>query len=643
MAKGREHVVASTILVLVLAFAVKTGYLSERLQLPDLHHPTMDAKFHDEWAAGLAFGTWTANLERIRNEPYFRAPLYPYAVSGVYRVAGRNPTAVFFLQALLGAVNVALMFVVCRRLFGTRAGWIGSIVMIGYWPVTYFDAEMLIPVLAVALDLAFLLSLIIAMESTRVRFTLIAGLVLGLAAITRPNILLAAPVAGWFLTARAPVHRGRRLAAFVLGAVLAILPVTVRNGIVGHDFVPIASQGGGNFYIGNNPKSDGVTAVIPGTRADWWGGFEDWRAVATRAEGRALKPSEVSGYWYRRGVAFLIHDPRTAARLYVRKFRLLFGNGEVSNQRQMYFVREQSRVLSTLPVNFAFILAMSALGLVALVRTGRRAAWKEPRLLPHMLAIVYGLSVLIFFVSSRHRLPMAILLIPGAAVGCSAIIDAASRRVWRTLGGELVLALAIFTASMANPLHVGALAEARGQFDLGIDYMHDNDLGRASTWLDAAIASDPSYAPAWLARGRVNAWSDRLESALLDFERAAVLDSTLADVFLQTGVVLQKLGRHDEAGRAYRRALTLDPSSVEALNNLADVSFRQDQPETAKGYLARALALDPAFPNSLYGLGYYYELKGDRDRAIEFYRRAGDYEPARQRLQGLLESPIGGK
>ena len=203
----------------------------------------------------------------------------------------------------------------------------------------------------------------------------------------------------------------RLFAALALGTLAAVLPVTIRNRVVGKDIVPIAWQDGGNFYIGNNPESNGTTAVIPGTRADWWGGFDDWRRIAIEDEGRGLQPSEISRYWYRRGFDFLAHDPGAATRLYVRKLQLLLGNGEASNQEQMYFERNRSAVLSRLPVNFAMILALSAFGLVWLLRVRDRRA-----LIMHAMAATYALSVLIFFVSSRHRLPFAVFLIPGAAV-----------------------------------------------------------------------------------------------------------------------------------------------------------------------------------------------------------------------------------
>src|SRR5690606_17668163 len=53
------------------------------------------------------------------------------------------------------------------------------------------------------------------------------------------------------LRRRAPAPRGKHLLALVLGAVVVIAPVTLRNWIVERDFVLITANGGLNFYVGN--------------------------------------------------------------------------------------------------------------------------------------------------------------------------------------------------------------------------------------------------------------------------------------------------------------------------------------------------------------------------------------------------------
>ena len=93
-----------------------------------------------------------------------------------------------------------------------------------------------------------------------------------------------------------------------LGCLLPIVPVTIRNQVVGDDLVLISSQAGVNFYIGNNPLSDGRTAIVPGTPGGWWEGYHATIERAERATGRDLKPSPVSRYYF--GEAFaLTADP----------------------------------------------------------------------------------------------------------------------------------------------------------------------------------------------------------------------------------------------------------------------------------------------------------------------------------------------
>ena len=91
---------------------------------------------------------------------------------------------------------------------------------------------------------------------------------LGLSAIARPNVLLFGPAIVVWL---AIVHRREALRALIYvacvttGCLLVILPITIRNYVVGKDVALIATQGGVNFYIGNNPQADGRTAIVPGT------------------------------------------------------------------------------------------------------------------------------------------------------------------------------------------------------------------------------------------------------------------------------------------------------------------------------------------------------------------------------------------
>lgn len=621
-------------LVFAFALLIKLVYVEERLKLPDVDHPILDSLFHDQWARGLAFHQWTPDLERLQHEPYFRAPLYPYFLSAIYRTFGTGPGAVFTMQAVLGALTVSLMFLFCARAFDARVAWIAALVQIGYWPFTYHEAERLVPAISIPLDMLLLFLLARAARTRQMRDAGLVGVAAGLAAIARPTILIAFPFGlAWLAMQVKPAAWKRAVVAAAMAA-LVIAPVTVRNLTRGHDRVIIASQGGVNFFIGNNPQSDGVKAVVPGTRADWWGGYDDTQRIAQEAAGRALKPSGISAYWYRRGLDFIKQQPAAAARLYWRKAILVVGNAEPSNERQLYFRRKGSHVLSWMHVGFALILASALAGLYFALRGKERSV----ALLCAVLATVYGLGIMAFFVNSRFRLPVALYLIPLSAFGLVALYDVGRARRWRELAPVGGIACVVFVASMANPYGIGAVADTRGYYSLGVDYYRKAEYDHALEALNRSLQVDSTYAPAWMMRGRTYGHLGNPNAAIQDLKRSCAIDSMSADALFWLGVAYQKAGRHAQAEAPYRRSLALDPDRAEAATNLADVFFRAHRPEDARVWLQRALSVDSTYANALYGLGYYYEIKGKYDEAEASYKRAIPFPPARIGLERLARN-----
>jgi tetratricopeptide (TPR) repeat protein len=630
------------VVLFLLVFGVKFAYLQERSSWPDFEHPTLDSKYHDDWAGAIASGEWTGRTADIQRQPFFRAPLYAYFVAAVYKVSGHNYYLIRLAQILIGALSAVLVYRLTSVLFGGAAAWIAFVLCAGYWPVTHFEGELLMPVLIVFLDLCAVLLIIEAGRTQRAAFSWAAGLALGLSAITRPNIVIVIPFLLLWIWRRtadgAPRSRHRQVGFVILACAAVVAPVTIRNAVVGKDFVPIASQGGVNFFIGNNPGADGVKAVVPGTRADWWGGFDDTRAIAERAAGRELRPSQVSNYWFKEGARYLFADPVGAARLYARKLALFLGNGEVSNNRQLYFARGRSLVLRLLAVNFAVILSFGVVGIIRRNRNlspASRAGARLERSLPLYFIVPYAISVVVFFVTSRYRLPVSVFLIPYAALGISWIVDKFRRTERGPALRYSALALAVLVASVLNPFNVGGVGEARGLYSLGVDYSH-SDFAKALEAFDESIERDPMFAPAWKMRGWVKYRLRNYVEATDDLVEACRLDSAFVDAFYTLGVVYQVRELHDRAGPAYERAIALDPQNKEALTNLADVRMRSGEYDAARSLLERALRIDPAFPNAVFGLGSYYEYTGHPDEASKRYRTVLHLPAGRLGLTRLL-------
>jgi hypothetical protein len=63
-----------------------------------------------------------------------------------------------------------------------------------------------------------------------------------------------------------PGGRFPALGAWIAGMVLAILPATLHNYRAEGAFIPVAANGGINFYLGNGPEATGETPLPPGLR-----------------------------------------------------------------------------------------------------------------------------------------------------------------------------------------------------------------------------------------------------------------------------------------------------------------------------------------------------------------------------------------
>src|SRR5262245_8045191 len=109
----------------------------------------LDPLYYHEWATRIAGGDW------LGRDAFEMSPLYPYTLAAVYRIFGENLTAPRVLQALLGSLTCAGLFLLGRRLFGRAAGAVAGTMLAVYGPAIYYDGQINKTSLAVALSLGF--------------------------------------------------------------------------------------------------------------------------------------------------------------------------------------------------------------------------------------------------------------------------------------------------------------------------------------------------------------------------------------------------------------------------------------------------------------------------------------------------------
>ncbi|MDH4065056.1 MAG: glycosyltransferase family 39 protein, partial [Acidobacteriota bacterium] len=239
-----------------------------------------DAHAYDGWAQRLAGGDW------IGTDVFYQAPLYPYFLGVLYALAGRDLVLVRVVQAIVGSGAAVLLTSAGTRLFSRRVGLLAGFGLALYAPAIFFDGLLQKSVLDVFFMCATLWVASRLVDRPRDGWLWLAlGMTMGALSLTRENALALVVVAlVWSLLAgrwrKDRRHeaqdefeghavglralgdiRLRGLAAPALllcGLAAVLLPVVARNYAVTGGFYLTTSQFGPNFYIGNNPASDGT-------------------------------------------------------------------------------------------------------------------------------------------------------------------------------------------------------------------------------------------------------------------------------------------------------------------------------------------------------------------------------------------------
>src|SRR5215468_1618510 len=121
-------------------------------------------------------------------------------------------------------------------------------------------------------------------------------------------------------------------------------------------------------------------------------------------------------------------------------------------------------------------------------------------------------------------------------------------------------------------------------------------------------------------------WEEIVRVAEVEGERSA-------DINYYYGTALARLGRWDEAKRAFQIGLSQQPGDKRFSLELAGVCFRQKNYAAAADHLRRALRLDPADNYANDFLASVYFLQGNTDAALKYWNRISKPEIEEVRIE----------
>lgn len=118
-----------------------------------------------------------------------------------------------------------------------------------------------------------------------------------------------------------------------------------------------------------------------------------------------------------------------------------------------------------------------------------------------------------------------------------------------------------------------------------------------------------------------------LPAAEEEFLLAAQLDRRFAAALNNLGVTLAKEGKFEDARLRLAEAVQIESASAVFYSNLGVVYFMLGKTDLAQTALEKSLALDPESSAACLNLGDVYYWKKETQKAIDFYRRVGLFDP----------------
>lgn len=561
------------ILIFLLSFSIRLIYLQEIQTNPFFEKPIADSQWHDLWAKEIAQGNW------LGETVFFRAPLYPYFLSAIYMFFGHSYYIPRLIQIILGSLSCVLIFCIAKILFNQTTGIIAALMASTYGIFVYFEGELLIPSLIVFLDLLLFFSLLINIKKRKPFLWFFSGVIFGLSAIARPNILLFfAGILIWIAIRKIRKKFVQVYLFLFLGAAVTILPVTLRNYLIGKDLVLISCQGGINFYIGNNPRADGKHAAAPSLEMAPEGYVDNvWVSSVKMAEKitrKKMKPSEVSNFWFQQAFQFFKKEPLKFILLQLRKLYYFWNAYEIESNKNIYMYRRFSVVFKLLiwicwlAFPFGLICPLSLVGIFLC-----RKNWRKMILL-YLFIFLYMLSVIAFFVTARFRVPVLPFLIIFASHAICWFYKNIKISNYRNIISPFIIFVALLLISNSNFFNVRDTDLLREHFSLGYAYAENGLYNQAiSEYRKALQCPYDSLYPLMRANvhhnlGLIYRQRGLFAEAEKEYLEAIKLNPQHSLAYCNLGTLYAVMGLEEKAERAYRQALKINPDYKAAKMNL---------------------------------------------------------------------------
>ncbi len=607
--------------IVLFALTLRLLHVSQIASTPLFHGLAVDSPFYRDLATKILEG-------QVFHDGFnYLSPFYPFFLALIYGVFGIHQLPIAIVQSILDCFSCILIYYIGQQLFSKSVGLIAAFIYAGYGIAIFYAGLALAPTTVIFFILGSISSLLFALERNRVFFVL-SGLSFGLVSLARSNIVLFLPVlAFWFLTCGRKKlgirYAASALGLFAVGFSLLMGLSTARNYLSAGRFTPFSAQGGLNFYIGTHEKAEGGFMSVEGIP---WKPVEQVKAsikIAEKELEKSVTPDEASTFWFTRGLDYIRTQPADALRLYLRKTAMFWRSEEIPLNVSYPLNKEFSSVMRWPLFGFGIIAPFSLMGLALAVRDGGE------RLLLVLFVLLYMISVVLFFISDRYRLPVVPCLIIFASYSLISIRQWTRTRNRRALFPALGIGLVLFLAVNMPSDHFALAETTRGlhHYNVGVRYMAMGDLDKAVSRFKKVLRMSPGFAPAHYKMGQVlllQGEPGNAERHLLESTRIRP-DYTAA--YYELGRLWGKEGDSPRAIAYFKEVLKGRPKNADIHFLLGNFLAARGNLQKAVAHYSEAIFNRPRFAEALNGKGLVLARQGATDRAVESFLKAIQIRP----------------
>lgn len=403
-------------------------------------HTSTDMATYYDLASKMLQGDYPYE-EGFYYQPFYYAVFLPLVLA----VGGGSTVAVVIVQALLGAATVLLIGLTFGLLFGRWAGLVGAGLLALARMHIFYTPFMLIAVLQGFLMALILYLAVLAYRCDKLWLWLVLGLVCGVANATRGNIVLLMPLLGVALIwRRRRQWRPLALGVLVLGATFYLpqLPFALVNYQAYDRWTGPSSAAGAVLALGNTPEAPpgGRDPEAGAGPMEYPAASHEWSRQAKLEGAERVPVSRNMWRWFKR-------EPLAYIELKWRMLLLFWHRSESPNN---VAIRTQGQpvpsYVATAPLlDFVLIgsLGLAGLVLALLYRRHRMTVW-----LAGGTVVIYCLSIVLFYILARFRLPI-VPLICGFA-GYALVFLVSSYRLYKRdkQSRQLLTGLAVYLVSL---------------------------------------------------------------------------------------------------------------------------------------------------------------------------------------------------